>query len=104
MHGRDDGRLKRKGGRIGQPGDASNFAGAVASVNVRTCAVPYCDAARGMWPGAHVEGDVARDVERFRFAQEIQAIVAMTTRARRAGRRQPDALVRLVKFGYPLEH
>ncbi|MBN3772800.1 MULTISPECIES: hypothetical protein [Burkholderia] len=92
------------GGRIGQPDDASNFAGADASVNVRTCAVPYSDAARGMPRGARVDGDGAHDVERFRWNQEIQAIVTMMTCARQAGRRQPDALARLVKLGYPLEH
>jgi hypothetical protein len=43
-------------------------------------------------------------VEHVRFDREIQAIAATLTRARRAGRRQPDALARLVKFGYPLEH
>ncbi|VWC57631.1 hypothetical protein [Burkholderia lata] len=104
MHGRDEGRLKGKGGRIGQPGDAANFAGADASVNVRTRAVPYSDAARGVPLGARVESDGAHDVARFRFNQEIQAIVSMMKRTRQARRRQPDALARLVKLGYPLEH
>ncbi|WP_278650894.1 hypothetical protein [Burkholderia lata] len=71
---------------------------------MRTRAVPYSDAARGMPLGTRVEGDGARDVERFRFNQEIQAIVTMMTRTGHACRLQPDALARLVKLGYPLEH
>jgi len=104
MHERDEGRLEGTGGPIGRPDDASNFAGAGASVNVRTRAVPYSDVARGMSLGARVGGDLARGVAIFRFDQEIQAVATTATRTWRAGRRQPDALVRLVKFGYPLEH
>jgi len=74
-----------KGGPLGRLANASNFAGASTSVNVRAPGVPYCDSAGAESLNAILYGADARGAAISSCGQEIQAISAVMSRVRRVG-------------------